>query len=244
MGPKVYPSGMPTDHDAILEKVKKLLALSRSPSEAEAAAALGKARELLARYGLKVAGLNPDDPATWDHNNQDSSLARGVISEAVLMEKKRLRGWESVLLSAVGSACFTDVLHYRTKTEGKILLVGREVNLISARELFLYLHKTILIAGRQNKDRVPHVESFRRGMAQRIAHRLATQPSPEGGAEGSKDLVSQMTALSDKENKGYIREKYGKTGKKRSGRRVDWQSYQRGLAAGEKVSLDQQIDSP
>ena len=67
----------------VLEKVKKLLALATSPSEAEAAAALAKASILLAKYGLSMAEV---------HQEQD-------VREDVLMEKKRLRAWESALVT-------------------------------------------------------------------------------------------------------------------------------------------------
>ena len=46
--------------DAILAKVRKLLALGESPSEAEAASALAKAQALLARYGLSLSDVEPE----------------------------------------------------------------------------------------------------------------------------------------------------------------------------------------
>ncbi|HPO02200.1 MAG TPA: DUF2786 domain-containing protein [Treponemataceae bacterium] len=43
----------------VLDKVKKLMALGASPSEAEAASAIEKARLLLARHGLTLTDLSP-----------------------------------------------------------------------------------------------------------------------------------------------------------------------------------------
>jgi hypothetical protein len=195
---------------------------------------------LLARHGLELHGLDLQDPRDLDPEDL-AGIPEETVSEAVLLQRLRIRAWETVLLTAVGNATFTDVLHYRSKTQGKILLIGREINIISAKELFFYLHQVILVAGRAHKGQVLHVDSFRRGMAQRIAQRLTIKNHPESQGIDSKDLVVQMRQLSDRENKGYIKDKFGKTGKKRSGRKVEWGSYQKGLDEGQRVSLDRQI---
>jgi hypothetical protein len=232
----------------VLDKVKKLLALAKSPSEAEAAAALAKASVLLAKYGLSMAEVQQEED----------------VQEAVLLEKKRLRAWESYLVSVVCKATFTEALHYRTQAVGRILLIGREVNIVTARELFTYLHRVILILGRAYSPEIAHVDSFRQGLVQRIGERLAEQYRQGQGAEprtgkdqqkgkDKKDteadsgesitaLILRADAAAQIENHEFIKEKYGKTTTRKTGRRVEADSYHRGRAVGDTVNLDRQIE--
>lgn len=230
----------------VLDKVRKLLALSKSPSEAEAAAALAKASVLLAKYGLSMAEVQQEED----------------VQEAVLLEKKRLRVWESFLVSVVCKATFTEALHYRTQAVGRILLIGREVNIVTARELFTYLHRVILILGRAHSPEIAHVDSFRQGLVQRIGERLTEQyrqgqdAEPRTGKDHQKDrkdteadsgesltaLVLRADAAAHIENHEFIKEKYGKTTTRKTGRRVEADSYHRGRAVGDTVNLDRQIE--
>lgn len=248
----------------ILAKVKKLMALGTSPSEAEAASALEKARTLLARYGLSIADVEESEPE---------------IVENTLLEKKRLRSWESHLIYVITAATFTQALHVRRGDVGRVLIIGREVNAVAAAELFAYLHLVVLKLGRAHSGEVAHLESFKTGVVQRIGERLldgredAWTPDSANGrdgehertargsanASGSPDesggdsdmrigavasdraLTVQMTKTSERENSDYIAEKYGKTKTKRTGRSVEAESYYRGRAAGDKVSLNRQI---
>jgi hypothetical protein len=221
----------------VLDKVKKLLALAKSPSEAEAAAALAKASVLLAKYGLSMAEVQQEED----------------VQEAVLLEKKRLRVWESFLVSVVCKATFTEALHYRTQAVGRILLIGREVNIVTARELFTYLHRVILILGRAHSPEIAHVDSFRQGLVQRIGERLAEQcrkgqdlgPQMDEGAPSGDEttaLILRADAAAHIENHEFIKEKYGKTTTRKTGRRVEADSYHRGRAVGDTVNLDRQIE--
>ncbi|MGD9939137.1 MAG: hypothetical protein AB7T74_04980 [Clostridia bacterium] len=186
------------------------------------------------------------------------------VQEAVLLEKKRLRVWESFLVSVVCKATFTEALHYRTQAVGRILLIGREVNIVTARELFTYLHRVILILGRAYSPEIAHVDSFRQGLVQRIGERLAEQyrhgqdaePRTDKDHQKGKDrkdreadsgesitaLVLRADAAAHIENHEFIKEKYGKTTTRKTGRRVEADSYHRGRAVGDTVNLDRQIE--
>jgi len=228
-------------NNEILEKVRKLLALSTSPSEAEAASALAKAQELLARYGLGMADVSTQDPE---------------VTEDVLLEKKRLRKWESSLIHTVSTCTFTQALHLQGPSGGKVVLIGRELNTQAAKELFAYLHITVLKLGRAHSDQVAHLESFRFGLVQRLGERLSelsrgseqsggpwagsSSSSPAEETE-SRALTVRMVQTSTRENKEYINRKYGKLKTKARGCRVDPGSYHQGRSAGDGVALNRQI---
>jgi len=222
---------MDTVQTQVLDKVKKLLALSNSPSEAEAAAALAKASVLLAKYGLSMAEVQQEED----------------VQETVLLEKQRMRAWETVLVAVVCKASFTEALHYRAQGTGRILLIGREVNIITAKELFSYLHHVILILGRTHRSRIAHVDSFRQGLVQRIGERLAEQNRQDQGTDypygaEEKALVVRADAAARTENHAFIKEKYGRTTTRRTGRKVDAESYYHGRAVGDTVNLGKQIE--
>ncbi|OHD15604.1 MAG: hypothetical protein A2087_09390 [Spirochaetes bacterium GWD1_61_31] len=217
----------------ILEKVKKLLALASSPSEAEAAAALDKATVLLAKHGLSLAEVQEE----------------AEVQESVLLEKQRLRGWESALIYGICQATFTEALHYRSQAGGRILLIGREVNIVTARELFGYLHRLILVLGRAHSPSLAHVESFRQGIVHRIGERLAARNAADSAAgrttradPATTALILRADAAARTENQAFIKQKYGSTSTRKSGRRVEADSYHRGRAVADSISLDQQID--
>lgn len=73
--------------EEIFSKVRKLFELANSPNENEAALAVSKARELLARYNLSVADLPTDD--------MNSVLAP---TEASVRVGKAVRNWVKGLL--------------------------------------------------------------------------------------------------------------------------------------------------
>lgn len=243
--------------DDILKKIKKLMALGSSPSEAEAASALEKARVLLARHGLSLA---------------DVETRESEIVEGVLLEKKRLRSWEQYLIQVVAQCTFTQALTVQRGEIRQILIIGREINTRSAAELFAYLHKAVLILARAHSSRVEHLDSFRIGAVIRIGERLAelgegTEEAggpwaggqrdkggsrgnraeaaggtgSSGAVEADRQLTVRMAATAERENEAFIEGKYGKTRTKKVGRRVHGESYNRGLAAGDGVSLHRQI---
>lgn len=59
--------------------------------------------------------------------------------------------------------------------------------------------------------------------------------------QSSRQLTVQMTRTTERENKAFIADKYGKVKTKKVGRRVDAASYHKGRAVGENVSLNRQI---
>lgn len=245
---------METAPEELLAKVRKLLALGTSPSEAEAASAMEKARMLLARYGLTVSDVG-SDVGSGDPDTRDPS-----VGESVLIQKKRLRKWESALIGAVARATFTQALHVGAGDGTRVVLIGREVNTAAAAELFSYLHLVILKLGRAHSGEVAHLESFKLGVAHRLGERLSAgldeqeREKSSAGAKGKtgnaqsdaeaaeeRSLAVRMEHLAERENKSFIQEKYGKVKTKNVSRRVERDSYFAGRAAGDTVSLRRQI---
>jgi uncharacterized protein DUF2786 len=214
------------DNRIILEKLKKLIALSESPNEAEAASALSKVHLLLAKHSLSISDLDDETSS--------------IIEKAVL-NKKRLRNWESALLSTVMNATYTEVIH--KPSEGKVYIIGREINVAAAENLFSYLHGTIKRISSKYTTVIKHADSFRYGMVVNINERLKSIEELSSAPSGSKEkqIIVSMTGETSSENKNFLDDNYGKIRKKRINSRVDPNSYGLGQKAGSKISLNKQI---
>ena len=216
---------MNQEQKQVMEKVKKLLALSQSPSEGEAAAAVQKAQVLLAKYGLSISEIKEETN----------------VLEDILLEKKRLRKWESSLIFFVGKATFTEALEVKRGDTKKIMIIGKEVNIISAKELFGYLHSVVLILGRKHSSEVYHVESFKQGVVHRVGERLEAQRNTDTYTD-EKAIVLKMDSISKKENFDYMKNKYGTIRQKSKNMRLDADSYYYGKNVGDSINLSQQLE--
>ena len=215
---------MEENNDAVIEKLKKLFALSESPNGAEAASALAKAHLLLAKHGLAMTDLEKKDE---------------LVMQRVVLDRKRIRNWESALLAAVMSATYTEAL--LLPGEGKVCFVGREVNIIAAENLFNYLRISILKVSRKFTGGFINAESFRLGMVVNITERLKKidRDSPPSAEE--KQIIVTAEKETGRENRDYLESKYGKLKSKKVKNRVEPVSYGMGHRAGSSVSLNQQL---
>ncbi len=214
------------DNKIIFEKIKKLIALSDSPNEAEAASALAKVHLLLAKHGLSMTDISSHD-------------SKNTVIERSILDKKRLRNWESALLSTIMNATYTEAVH--KPGEGKVYIIGRDINVNAAENLFQYLHETITRISRKYNPVVRHPDSFRYGMVVNINERLKKMNADETASEDEKQLVLSMEGKTRSENSGYLEETYGTVRKKRVNNRVDPESYGLGQKVGNKISLSRQI---
>lgn len=119
------------ERDKVIEKIRKLLALSKSSNEHEAASALAKAQELLDRENLSL------------HEVGESSVSG--IEPFLVDSKARFLYWEQLLFKRLAEVC--DCFPYSESRRGKISLwvVGHKQDT----EVFAYfldfLRKTIFM---------------------------------------------------------------------------------------------------
>lgn len=141
------------DLEIIKVKVKKLLALSTSPNENEAAAALRKANDLMAAYKL-------------------TSEQFSAYTETKVKGTKRFIRWRVVLANAVENIYAT--YHY-SDHEGNIVFVGEELDVFMSTEMYKYLVKTIDRMANQNirkNAKYKYRQSYRAGTASRLYDRM------------------------------------------------------------------------
>ena len=143
-----------TDISIIKIKIKKLLALSKSPNENEAASALEKAAELMAQYHL------------------DEAEFRDYIKKSVKATKRYVE-WRGIVANAVENLYAT--YHYRDVNTGEFIFYGEELDVFMSTEMFTYLIKTIDRMVSQNirkNAKYRFRQSYRSGVASRLYDRM------------------------------------------------------------------------
>lgn len=131
---------MNLNKDKIMDKIKKLQALSGSPNENEAAVALQKMMEFMNKHGISEAMLDELDNNTvkietdnWDKTRRGKS--------------KGVKGWEITLASSISKLFECRILintkrsydtNYQRKHTG-LIFYGTPEDIIVSKEMFLWV---------------------------------------------------------------------------------------------------------
>jgi hypothetical protein len=181
-----------TDTDSlepIKSKVRKLLALSKSDNENEAAAALEKANGLIERYDLDEAALR--------------------FESVEVKANKIYIPWRTVIANAVSwlYGCYT----YVQKNSGSRFFTGETVDVFMATEMYSYLTKTVERCAKKSirkNAKQKYRRDFKCGMAMRLYSRImelgescSWSPGRNGKIEEAKGFVMQFAELSDRKYK-------------------------------------------
>ncbi|MDP3427015.1 MAG: DUF2786 domain-containing protein, partial [Humidesulfovibrio sp.] len=119
-------------HERILAKIRKLLSLSKSDNEHEAATAAAKAQELLSQYNLSMSDIPADD---------DGKI-RAATAKA--RTRQRLEKWASALACRTAKAFDCAYFHH---FEGSTCFVGVGADQEVCAWTYGYLYKTLLRMG-------------------------------------------------------------------------------------------------
>lgn len=221
---------MSRDAHALLDKVRKLLALSTSPNVHEAALAAARAQALIEEHRLHAL-LDAEEAAEADPVTDGR--------DAPLESTRRLRKWKLVLAAGLARANGCVAYTAQRGREKQLLLAGRDADRQAVAEVWDWLCKRIewLSATEgAGRDRAWH-DSFRIGAAEVIAARLA-----EGAAQARAELpaaalvrveplLTARQAAVDRYAEERLRLRPGR------GLRVDLDAYTRGKAAGGDLEL-------
>ena len=213
----------------IKERIKKLLSLSESPNEAEAASALAKAKLLLSRYGLNTSELTGNKS--------------GEVNETVIQHGESLAPWEEKLLKCIIRATYTEILKITEEDKLRLVIIGQESNVISAELLFDYLKNAVEQRADLFSESIDDLESFCIGMVESISQKFEKRAEKEIKSAGSRELVSTAERKSKRENLDYIQNVYGQPEESDNWYGVDSNSFGLGKAVGRKISINSQIES-
>jgi hypothetical protein len=206
--------------EKLIDKIKKLLALSKSPNEAEAELAAQRAHEILTKYKLSMDDVEEKE-----------------IREGNVITGRSLKKWRHILIDNIAKYYYCQCLQYEGDSGYyRIVFIGQKHNIIICKSMYDYLEKSILRECRNihKNAKYKYRETFKLGMVLRISERLK---------EFSKITNTDERALVITENK--LIEKYLEN-KEVYTQKIDYDleninAYMKGKMAGNKVSLNGQV---
>ena len=158
----------------LIDKIQKLIGLSKSPNENEAASAAEKIQELLTEHNLSMSEVK----------TQAMQNEAEPIKEEFGLDSKTIPIWKALLMQGICEANYVSCMRSRYGSKQVFTLIGREGSIIACRHLYAYLEECVERECRQNmaieKDKPENydvrwrswADSFRKGMAGRIYTRL------------------------------------------------------------------------
>ena len=115
----------------IIERVRKLLALSTSSNPHEAALAAAKVQELLQQYNLELSQVETatkEQPPAYEHQSVD-------------VGSKRV--WKRLLMGAIAHAHFCEAVTMSGTT--RLAVIGQKHNIEVAHYLYDYLSRQLVL---------------------------------------------------------------------------------------------------
>ena len=219
--------------DRIIEKLQALLRLARDAgaTEAEASLALERAHALLLKHGLEMADVEEDgsEPSAVFEDAWD-----GLLGQT----------WIASLVNVVGRHHYCRVL--RSNSTGKLIVVGRKVNVRFTYELSMWLVRQVSNlasadwAAREWTGETKGLrerewrQSFIYGVLNRLDERLGEQRADE---EGQRSDARALVVHYEAENKDFMAQHYPNLGHARSVP-LHVEAYRSGVNAGDGVSVN------
>jgi hypothetical protein len=198
--------------ETVKNRVRKLLALSKSNNENEAAAAIEKANYLMAKYKL-------DDSTVKFENVKVRSTKRYVR-------------WRAIISNAVSYLyccyCYKD-------DSGHYIFTGEPLYVFMASEMYSYLVKTVeRIAKKSIRKNAKYLyrQSFKVGMADRIYDRIFTL--------GKNCSWAPQRRSMEQEVENYVESTVSLRSSKTPKRLVNRTAFNRGVLIADSVSLARQ----
>jgi hypothetical protein len=201
------------DLDKIKIRIKKLIALSKSPNENEAMAALEKARRLMEEYGL---------------NEKDC-----VYISSCVKSTKRYIPWRTVIANSM--AWLYNCYKFRDQNNGFFVFSGEEIDVFMAIEMYSYLIKTIERMAKQNirkNAKSKFRESYKWGIASSLYNRIETLGQSCSWAHQREEKI---TAIEE-----YVSKKHDLIVPVHKKIKINNSALTRGFVDGGKISLNRQ----
>lgn len=241
-----------SERNKMIEKVRKLLALSQSSNENEAALAAEKAQAMLAEYNLSMA-----DVATEDKVGEDFIIDADDITESV--------PWRRQVAGNVARMYFCSYFYthrYDASTSRRCGYVRKDIhsfvgathNIVVAKMMFQYLSQTVERLATEGSmqytpgERGPYKTAFKAACARRLGSRIEARIQAARAGQIKTEAGTTLPALASLYDRtkqqltAFVEKKVGELGKGRSPvAHTHMGGVRDGQKAGDSISLDQQI---
>lgn len=229
----------------LMDKIDKLLRLSRSPNEHEASLAASMAQKMMDEHNLTMAEIEP--------------TRKEDIGSVPFMKSKKIPTWEQKFLVRL-SRCYDCSVFFkknRLDRNQSVHVVGHKNNIPVFISMYMYLREIIsakadkeAIRARTMRDELPTKKSFiqfklsfSHGCSDRIVERI-NESRKERLKE--KDKEGKGTALICLHNQlvdQWIKENLNLRHRKMSSASIEMSAFERGRIAGNSISIHQQIEN-
>ena len=202
--------------ESVKRRVKKLLALSKSPNENEAASALRKANELMADYKLTAEQFSD-------------------YTKAKVKGTKRFVRWSVVLANAVENLYAT--YHY-SDHEGNIVFIGEELDVFMSTEMYKYLVRTIDRMAKQNirkNAKYKYRQSYRAGIASRLYDRMY-ELGQQCSWRNPKELKAQKKQIAE-----FVEKQVAIETSKKKFEKANSTAFSKGISDASGINLSRQM---
>lgn len=247
-----------TEHEKVIDKVRKLLAKSSgTENEHEAAAFLAKAQSILAEYNLSLS----------DVSIEEQSNDEIVISSTDDLTSSQ--PWRRSIATACASMYFCRYFWYykyfdrpNAKNDGSYKrmdehnFVGAAHNVEVAKLMFEYLHTTVERLAKEGAKKVPsnerskYITTFRHVCTQRLCKRIWHMINEAKNNQTSTASGTTMPAVADlydtlmEQIARFMDENFGEMETKKVKPVVSsLEGYHDGRVAGSTISLNTQINN-
>lgn len=214
------------NRDKIIDKVRKLLALSKSTNENEAKLALQQAMKLIGEF-----------------NVDSTELEKGSIGEYYYETGNKIFiAWKRNLFARIAHANFCHVLATKDfrKNQANYILVGRECNCIATRLMYEFILEAAKNQSLQFKNRKLK-NLFLKGFAIGIGIKLQEERAHWGLEERSAIVLSEANEF--ELIKKFLKEKYdGKLKDVKETKLRNSKTLSSGIRAAMNTNLDRQIN--
>ncbi len=236
------PESEMADERAVLDKVRKLLALSRSANEHEAANALAKAKLLIDRHQLAEA---------------EEMVQEGVIFQTIRLENRRVTIWQKKIVAILSRYFYVRLVQtaiydqFRQDQLTVFEIFGRPGTVEVAIHCFHFLSERLATLWRQKATTLPErgvrirnsymygilqgVEEVLRQQAVRPVGQSACVGRFQATADGRPD--NQLLAVADAAVAQRVHQRYPRLSSRTSRIALQPEIYQEGIASGRSLSL-------
>lgn len=232
----------PEKHNSIIEKIKKLFALSKSPNPNEAALALERARALMVQYSI-----------------EQSELAADQIEDIIEIDfavSSRFNTPYTILAYWIGEAFFIKPVLSKTKTgyhkvDNKIKFIGTKSDLSVGTYVYSYVLSIMTSKSEEYYQSIKSTKAkwsplaakkvktdFSIGFIDAVCQKLKQlKKEHETTYKYETETLNALVVVKNSNIQKYMDEKIGKTTQSKSKVSYDRNHYSSGVVEGEKTGI-------
>lgn len=239
----------------LIDKVRKLLALSQSPNEHEAMLAAEKAQALLAEHNLSMSELEQREKRDVEFVEDSDMVTRDVPYFRSIMQGCAKMYFCGYFFQRGAAREDKRGIHKGPRHNGvRHFLIGEKQNVVVAQLMATYLIATVRRLASQGAHDVPENErnsyknSFKNAAAARLCRRMyqrAEQARNQGIQSSTGTTLPALRSMYDRID-DYLAAYFNRVKVKSVSTKVKpthWKGWNDGREAGDSISLDTQVGS-